>query len=376
MNSSIRGSSSAGGSSSISGSSTKPVTISSDEVELYDRQIRVWGLEAQNRLRNSDILIYGLTSLGAEVTKNLVLCGVRSVKLMDSADVTDADVKSQFFLSSAELGTNRAESSQSKAQELNPMVKVEASAGAILEQNEAFFKQFDLVILVDQKHEANMQTNGICRKHSIRFQACGVFGWTGYAFFDFNGFEFLVKKPPKPSATVETTLDVDLMDVDGPSHSKSLPVAIECLDISEEPEDLVERKKVHFASYSDALNINWGLMKKYTRAMKRAVPQSYFPIKALLEYWNKEEATELDVEKLTALWHAEIKRCNQDDFVKPEKFMFFSNPQLIPACAVVGGLVGQESIKALSQNDCPLQNLFIYSALDSTSFVCDFPPRR
>lgn len=30
--------------------------ITNDEVQLYDRQIRLWGLEAQSRMRNARIL--------------------------------------------------------------------------------------------------------------------------------------------------------------------------------------------------------------------------------------------------------------------------------------------------------------------------------
>lgn len=35
--------------------------------ERYDRQIRVWGAEAQSRLQNSKVLICGLQNLNIEV---------------------------------------------------------------------------------------------------------------------------------------------------------------------------------------------------------------------------------------------------------------------------------------------------------------------
>lgn len=37
--------------------------------ERYDRQIRVWGAEAQHRLQNSRVLICGLQNLNIEVKK-------------------------------------------------------------------------------------------------------------------------------------------------------------------------------------------------------------------------------------------------------------------------------------------------------------------
>uniref|UniRef100_A0A1I7YSW6 ThiF domain-containing protein n=1 Tax=Steinernema glaseri TaxID=37863 RepID=A0A1I7YSW6_9BILA len=357
----------------------EPVTITSDEAELYDRQIRLWGLEAQNRLRNSNVLIFGVTNLGIEIAKNLILCGLKSVMIMDQEDLTEEDLEWNFLAQAKYVGKNRAFASLDKARDLNPMVYVDAALGNIVEQETDFYKRFDLIILVDQKHSVNARVDDICREYSIRFQASGVFGWTGYAFSDFNGFEYLVKKPAKLASTVETTLDVDMVDIDAPSNSKACPSAV-VLDITEEPEDLMEKKAVPYVSYSAAFDVEWELLKKYTRQMKRAVPQSLFPIRALLTFWDKASAAEpLDVEELATIWKKEVERCQQDPskhLIQPEKFEFFSNPQLTSACAVVGGLAAQETIKALSQNERPLKNVFIYSALDSTSFVCDFPPRR
>ncbi|KAI1723969.1 complex 1 protein (LYR family) domain-containing protein [Ditylenchus destructor] len=42
------------------------------------------------------------------------------------------------------------------------------------------------------------------------------------------------------------------------------------------------------------------------------------------------------------------------------------DPPLSPVCAIVGSIIGQEAIKALSQNDPPLKNAFFYSALDTS----------
>ena len=41
--------------------------ITEDEAKLYDRQIRLWGLDAQKRLRASRICVIGMGGLGCEV---------------------------------------------------------------------------------------------------------------------------------------------------------------------------------------------------------------------------------------------------------------------------------------------------------------------
>ena len=75
------------------------------EAEVYDRQIRLWGVDAQHRIRSSRVLVSGLGALGAEVAKNLVLAGV-SVTLQDDVSVTPADVGVQFLLRDAHAGMN------------------------------------------------------------------------------------------------------------------------------------------------------------------------------------------------------------------------------------------------------------------------------
>ena len=54
-------------------------------------------------------------------------------------------------------------------------------------------------------------------------------------------------------------------------------------------------------------------------------------------------------------------------------FFRFVGPQFYPVAAILGGVIGQEAIKAISQDGIPLKNLFLYSALDNAGIVCDLP---
>ncbi|CAN0097045.1 unnamed protein product, partial [Heterosigma akashiwo] len=73
------------------------------ENEIYDRQIRLWGLEAQKRMRSSKVFFAGINALSLEVCKNLVLAGV-SVTLQDSRTVTAEDTASHFLFSEQDIG--------------------------------------------------------------------------------------------------------------------------------------------------------------------------------------------------------------------------------------------------------------------------------
>jgi ubiquitin-like 1-activating enzyme E1 A len=78
--------------------------ISVDEVKLYDRQIRLWGMGAQTIIRNTSICIINMQGLSQEVLKNIVLAGVGSITLCDHTKVVAKDLASQFFLRDEDIG--------------------------------------------------------------------------------------------------------------------------------------------------------------------------------------------------------------------------------------------------------------------------------
>mmetsp|Transcript_27371 Transcript_27371/g.49271 ORF Transcript_27371/g.49271 Transcript_27371/m.49271 type:complete len:253 (-) Transcript_27371:258-1016(-) len=97
--------------------------LSLDEQELYDRQIRLWGLETQKKLQQTTIKVYNCDALGCEVAKNAVLSGL-NVILVDTKLVTQEDVASNFFFSADDVGQHRAQVSCSRMQDMNSCVKV------------------------------------------------------------------------------------------------------------------------------------------------------------------------------------------------------------------------------------------------------------
>jgi molybdopterin/thiamine biosynthesis adenylyltransferase len=50
--------------------------LSKTERDVYDRQIRLWGVDAQSKMTSSKLLVIGMTGLAAEVCKNLILAGI------------------------------------------------------------------------------------------------------------------------------------------------------------------------------------------------------------------------------------------------------------------------------------------------------------
>lgn len=84
--------------------STPSTGLSADEIALYDRQIRLWGAQAQERIRSANILLVSLRALGTEIAKNLTLAGISSLTIIDDEPVTEEDLGAQYFLREDDIG--------------------------------------------------------------------------------------------------------------------------------------------------------------------------------------------------------------------------------------------------------------------------------
>eukprot|EP00615_Pteridomonas_danica_P013815 CAMPEP_0114400252 /NCGR_PEP_ID=MMETSP0102-20121206/16262_1 /TAXON_ID=38822 ORGANISM="Pteridomonas danica, Strain PT" /NCGR_SAMPLE_ID=MMETSP0102 /ASSEMBLY_ACC=CAM_ASM_000212 /LENGTH=1016 /DNA_ID=CAMNT_0001562545 /DNA_START=1 /DNA_END=3051 /DNA_ORIENTATION=+ len=157
---------------------------------LYSRQLYVMGREGQARMASSDVLIVGVNGLGAEIAKNVILAGVKSVTLHDPTPTTWLDLGAQFYLTNADLGVPRAAACLTKLAELNPYVRVsDASSSNLTDPN--FLSKFQCVVMVNAPMDLQLQVNEYCHANNKQFIATEVAGVFGSVFSDF-GTNFLV----------------------------------------------------------------------------------------------------------------------------------------------------------------------------------------
>jgi ubiquitin-like 1-activating enzyme E1 A len=89
--------------------------MTADEIALYDRQIRLWGVAAQESLRKANILLVSIKALANEIAKNLVLAGINSLTVIDHELVTEDDLGAQFFVSKEDIGKNVREAATTES---------------------------------------------------------------------------------------------------------------------------------------------------------------------------------------------------------------------------------------------------------------------
>lgn len=330
--------------------------ISEEEAAQYDRQIRLWGLEAQKRLRASRVLLVGMKGLGAEIAKNLILAGVKGLTMLDHEQVSLEDPGAQFLIRTGSVGRNRAEASLERAQNLNPMVDVKVDTESIEKKPESFFTQFDAVCLTCCSKDVIVKIDQICHKNSIKFFTGDVFGYHGYTFANLGEHEFVEEKTKvaKVSQGVE----------DGPDTKRAK------LDSSE---TTMVKKKVVFCSVKEALEVDWS-SEKAKAALKRTT-SDYFLLQVLLKFRTdkgRDPSSDTfgeDSELLLQIRNDVLDSLGVNPDVLPEDFVRYCFSEMAPVCAVVGGILAQEIVKALSQRDPPHNNFFFFDGMKGNGIV-------
>jgi len=347
-------------------STTGSANITEDEAQLYDRQIRLWGLDAQKRLRASRVLVAGLRGLGCEVAKNLVLSGVKSLRVLDGGTLSEEDLESNFLCPVDKVGSNRAETAVDRLQQLNPMVEVSFDAGDVDAKPEEYFRDFDIVLVTCSPRDVLVRVNNLCHKNGVKFFAGDVHGFFGYSFMDLVEHEFVEEVRVKVKAEVEAD--------NGPTPAKKAKKDKEEEEEEEEETKMVKRS-LHFVSLEDALKVDWcsGGYAKRVRRMDGA----FFLLHVLYEFQSREGRSpqmatrEGDLKLLESLADSVASK-----FGLPEGKMSKDLPpmlftELSPVAAIVGGILAQEIIKVISNKDEPHRNFFLYNPLESAGIVED-----
>lgn len=142
------------------------------------------------RLRGARILLCGLSGFGAEIAKNIILSGIKSITFLDHRQLSEVDRCSQFLAPTTEAGKNRAEASLLRAQALNPMVEISADTDNLTDKPDEFFAKFDVVVVTEASTKTMVKCNNACRHLGVKFFSGDVWGMFGYSFADLQEHTF------------------------------------------------------------------------------------------------------------------------------------------------------------------------------------------
>lgn len=85
-----------------------------DPLSIFARQLPLLGIEGQNRLQGSSLLVAGLGGLGSVVAEQLVRLGVGTLYLVDNGTVNLPDLNRQILYGRSDLGRSKSQVSAEK----------------------------------------------------------------------------------------------------------------------------------------------------------------------------------------------------------------------------------------------------------------------
>lgn len=101
--------------------------LTNDEISRYSRHLLIpdVGLEGQQRLKNSRVLVIGAGGLGSPVLLYLAAAGVGTLGIIDFDIVDESNLQRQIIHGQSDIGRFKSRSAKDSVNELNPYVHVQ-----------------------------------------------------------------------------------------------------------------------------------------------------------------------------------------------------------------------------------------------------------
>ena len=92
---------------------------------LYSRQVETYGIDTMKKILDLKVVVIGLRGLGIEISKNIILSGIKKITLFDDNLCSINDLSSNFFITEEDVNINRRDKAcLNKLSELNPYVEI------------------------------------------------------------------------------------------------------------------------------------------------------------------------------------------------------------------------------------------------------------
>lgn len=158
--------------------------LSDDELLYYARQVLLdgWDIDAQTRLKNSQVLIVGAGGLGCPVASVLVRAGVGRVHLVDFDVIEISNLQRQTLFTINDIGQFKAAIASQRLQTDNPYISISYDNIKITDKNIDKMIQDvnpDLVIDCTDNFVIRDLLNQKCRQFGVALLSNSAIGEVG-----------------------------------------------------------------------------------------------------------------------------------------------------------------------------------------------------
>lgn len=343
------------------------------ESDVYDRQIRLWGAEAQSKMSTAKVLYINTSGISSEILKNLVLAGVNA-SIADGRTYPDAMIHTpSSFLPPSERLVDESNSKscngnddndnggtgddgdddtkEPNAKKIKKMTVAKAMAPHVHELNPllpaceineeeniqaiptTFLNQFDIIIAsqISLKDALHITKSTSQNDKKTKFYMVHSFGFYACALIDLGLNHQYRREVGKELSDIQTVTDYLPLD---------------------------EMIKLKMSDIRD-------------RWHKNGPPVLYAKMRCIFNYYElqNEWPNEKNVSEFIRLTKEFlVDQGLKEDYVgndsELEGLSVTANAEVSPVCAVLGGVLGNEVIKAISGRGEPANNILLFDGLD------------
>jgi len=342
---------------------------------IYDRQIRLWGLETQSKISTSKVLLYGYHSgLLEELAKDLVLTGIGTLVIGEYSGETLGKPTLVTY-----LGQDLEELVKA-LRILNPNAQIHTMDSYIEENLPGRFekgndvqtlsrlvetKAFGIFGLIGEKvgSPIALSLDRICRDNNTLFAYVETVGALGFLILDLgSNYTYRSMNKSHPSSKARNI-----------ANNKSRVITLD--DSDEENEQKSQPSFVENTLFYPTLE------EVFSSILSQRSSQKYLIFLTFMRQYNEQchANSHPDVQEIQKQLEMFLQLHNivtrHSELQSLYNFCSFMNVEMISVSSCLAGILGREIVKLISRNEKPIFNTFIFDAFACTGSIVQVASR-
>ncbi|NHB57164.1 HesA/MoeB/ThiF family protein [Acinetobacter sp. 194] len=156
--------------------------LSEAEMHLYSRQILLdgWDMDAQEKLKLSNVLIVGCGGIGCTTAELLARAGIGQITLIDPDTIEMSNLQRQIGFTAQDIGFYKADILAKRLYQINPHIEVDLYIDHLTQDNAAsLISAQDLVLDGCDNFATRYLVNQNCKKLNVALISASAIGFTG-----------------------------------------------------------------------------------------------------------------------------------------------------------------------------------------------------
>lgn len=177
--------------------------MTEEENIRYSRQIILpsWGIEAQEKVKESRVIVIGAGGLGCPVLSYLAAAGVGTIAIMDFDIVEVSNLQRQVIYDMNDIGKNKAIVASQKIKASNQLINIITIDKALNKINASeIIDQYDIIVDATDNFETRYLINDVCVILNKPFVFASILGFEGqvsvFNYKDGPTYRCLYPEPP------------------------------------------------------------------------------------------------------------------------------------------------------------------------------------